>query len=74
MAAALLGKPQDPDIARAQQPHVGCQKTVTESGGPAARRSEANKEAKLLGRKVCFISETGNWGWGHSCPKANCPH
>ena len=33
--------------------------------GPAARGSKANKEARLVERKVCFISDAGNGGgWG----------
>ena len=35
---------------------------VTESGSPAAGRSKANKEARLVERKICFISEAGNLG------------
>ena len=58
------GKPQEPDLVRAQL-HVGAkyfQKVV-----PAAPGSEAIKEAKLVERKVCFISEARNrcvWGVG----------
>ena len=41
----------------------------------AASCSEANKEARLEERKVCFISEVGNLGfgggWVDSCPKAD---
>ena len=49
---------------------------------PAVLCSKANKEARLMER-VCFISVTGNWGWGleevgtgkvDSCPKVNSPH
>ena len=32
--------------------------------GPAARCSKANKEARLVERKVCFILEAGSWGAG----------
>ena len=35
---------------------------VTENGGPAARRSKANKETRLVERKVCFILEAGSQG------------
>ena len=31
-------------------------------GGPAACHSKANKQAKLVERKVCFISDASNWG------------
>ena len=31
---------------------------------PAVFCSKANKEARLMEGKVCFISGTGNWGWG----------
>ena len=32
--------------------------------GPAARGAKANKVARLVEGKVCFIVEAGNWGWG----------
>ena len=32
--------------------------------GPAARRSKANKQARLVEREVCFISDAGHWGRG----------
>ena len=50
---------------------------------PAVFCSKANKEARLMERKVCFISVTGNWGWGFegvgtgrmdSCPEVDSPH
>ena len=48
---------------------------VTESGGPAAHYSNANKEASLVERKVCFISEASNgggvWWEEDACPKPN---
>ena len=45
---------------------------VTESEGPAALCSEANEEARLVERKVCFISEACNPEGGvDSCPKAD---
>ena len=49
---------------------------VTESGGPAAQCSKANKGARLVERKVCFILDASNWGgWrrADSCPKAISP-
>ena len=49
--------------------------SATERGvwGPAAHHSKANKEARLVERKVCFISDVGNWGWrvADTCPKSN---
>ena len=31
-----------------------------------------NRETQLVGRKVCFIMDAGNWGWDvDSCPKAD---
>ena len=32
----------------------------TQKWGRAARRSKANKEARLVERKVCFVSDAGN--------------
>ena len=32
--------------------------------GPAACHSKANKEARLVEREVCFISEDGSWRGG----------
>ena len=32
--------------------------------GPAAHRSKANKQARLVERKVCFTSDANNWGRG----------
>ena len=60
MAAALGGKTQEPDIARAQ-PHAGNQNLLGKVG-PAARCSKASKEARLVERKACFILEAGNLG------------
>ena len=39
----------------------------------AARCSKANKQPRLVERKVCFISDAGNWGQGRAdvCPKAD---
>ena len=39
----------------------------------AARCSKANKQPRLVERKVCFISDAGNWGQGRVdiCPKAD---
>ena len=41
--------------------------------GPAAHCSKANKETRLVERKVCFILDAGNEGAGRmdSRPKAN---
>ena len=39
--------------------------------GPAARHSKANKEARLVERKVGFISEISDRRRVDSCPKAN---
>ena len=33
-------------------------------GGLAVHHSKANKQARLVERKVCFISDAGNWGTG----------
>ena len=29
--------------------------------GPSALHSKANKQARLVERKICFISDAGNW-------------
>ena len=45
-------------------------------GGLAAHRSKASKQARLVERKVCYISSASNW-WGrvvNICPKADSPH
>ena len=47
-------------------------------GGLAAHRSEADKQARLVKRKMCLISDAGSWvGWvgalAHICPKAESP-
>ena len=34
--------------------------------GLAAHRSKANKQARLVERKVCFISDAGNWRGGQT--------
>ena len=40
--------------------------------GPAAHRSKANREARLVERKVCFILDASNWGGEIDlCPKAD---
>ena len=36
--------------------------------GLAARRPKGNKKARLVERKVCFILDAGNWGWGQWTP------
>ena len=47
--------------------------------GLAAHCSKASKQARLVERKICFISDAGNWrgGWegrvADICPKANSP-
>ena len=43
--------------------------------GLAACRPKANKQARLVERKVCFISDIGNWGdrMADICPKADSP-
>ena len=48
--------------------------------GPAARCSKANKQAKLVERKVCSISDASNWEAGDEvwrmadvCPKDDSP-
>ena len=44
--------------------------------GLAACFSKANKQARLVERKVCLILDAGNWEWervADICPKANCP-
>ena len=33
-------------------------------GGPVAPCSRASKQVRLVERKVCFISDAGNWGGG----------
>ena len=47
---------------------------VTESGVPVAHCSKANKETRLVERKVCFILEAGSGRGGAGfCPKAGPP-
>ena len=43
--------------------------------GPAACLSKANKQARLVERKVCFISDASNW-WGRvdTCFKGDSPN
>ena len=48
--------------------------------GPAAGCSKVNKQAKLVERKVCFISDASNWEAGDGvwtvadvCSKADSP-
>ena len=41
--------------------------------GQAACRSKAHKEARLVERKVCFISDAGNWGRGMSVQRPTAP-
>ena len=40
-------------------------------GGLAAHRPKANKQARLVKRKVCFISDAGSCEKGQTCPKAH---
>ena len=44
-------------------------------GSPAACHSKASKQARLVERKVCFISDAGNWAGGRRvadiCPKTD---
>ena len=43
---------------------------VTESvWDPAARHSKADKQAKLMERKACFISDASSWGLGGNMQK-----
>ena len=44
---------------------------VIKRWGLASRHSKANKEAKLVERKVCFTLDASNQA---SCPKAKSPH
>jgi len=55
------GNPGEPDVVRTQPPHIGLQKCYWKWGLDAPD-SEANKEARLLERNVCFILEGGNQG------------
>ena len=45
---------------------------------PAAHRSKANKQARLVERRVCFISDASSWwgwGWGQtSVQRLTSPH
>ena len=60
------GKPREPDVARVRPPIV-C--PDLRASGPDAHCSKANKEAGLVERNVCFISETGRWFKGRlPCP------
>lgn len=69
----LMGKCWEPNIARAQ-PHVGSQ-SLSAKVGPAAVHLKANKEPRLMERKVCFILQASNQvGRANSCPKADFPH
>ena len=62
-------KPWEPDIARVRPPVV-CLDLIAR--GPDALCSKASKEAGLVERKVCFISETGKWFKGR-LPCLHCP-
>ena len=45
--------------------------------GPTAPGSKAHKQARLVERKVCFISDAGDWGLGSRvvdvCPNTDSP-
>ena len=67
------GKCWETSIARAQ-PHVGHQSLLAKVG-PAALHLKANKEPRLMERKVRFILQASNLvGTANSCPKADFPH
>ena len=61
-------KAQDPAVASGNQQQPAprwAPKSVTKrvcGGGPAAHLSKVNKQARLMGRKVCFILDASNWG------------
>ena len=45
-------------------------------GGPATRHSKTSKQARLVEKKVCFISDAGNsvgGGWQTSVQRPNPP-
>ena len=42
--------------------HLLATSIITENGGPVAHWSKANKEARLVERKVCFILDVCSWG------------
>ena len=51
---------------------ISCYRKVC-MGSLAACRSKASKQARLVEREVCFISDASNWGAGRvadMCPKA----
>lgn len=67
------GKCWEPNIARAH-PHVGSQ-SLSAKVGPAAVHLKANKEPRLMERKVCFILQASNQvGRANSCPNGDFPH
>ena len=46
---------------------------VTESWGLGPRHSKASKQTRLVERKVCFISDAGNWGLGETSVQRPLP-
>ena len=68
-----LENPEEPDVVRAQ-PHVGRQSLLAKVG-PAALHLKANKEPRLMERKVCFLLQASNLvGRANSRPKADFPY
>lgn len=57
-----LGKPWEPDLVTMPS-HMGAKKLLPASGSSCCS-SKANKERRLMKRKICFISEGGNPGVG----------
>ena len=49
-----------------RKPSINIGGIITEREGPAARRSKANKEARLVERKVCFILRARTRGGGQT--------
>ena len=67
------GKCWEPNIARAE-PHVGRQSLLAKVG-PAALHLKANKEPRLMEKKVCFLLQASNLvGRANSRPKADFPY
>ena len=66
------GKPGS-QISREHSLRLGAE--YLPKASPAARRSKANKEARLVEGKVCFIPKASNReGRAVSCPKTDSPH
>ena len=77
-----LEDPGEPATASSSQPHVWHQNLLRKGmwgseGCPATRCSKASKQARLVERKVCFISDASNceeWGCGADiCLKSDSP-